>query len=41
MQSHIWKPPQKPLNTGYAGQAVGQQLNSSKHISTLSNTHNI
>lgn len=25
----------------YAGQAVGQLLNSTKHISTFSNTHNI
>lgn len=33
----------KTLNTctRYAGQAVGQLLNSTKHISTFSNTHNI
>lgn len=33
----------KTLNTctRYAGQAVGQLLNSTKHTSTFSNTHNI
>lgn len=44
MQGHIWKKStNKTLNTctRYAGQAVGQLLNSTKHTSTFSNTHNI
>lgn len=44
MQSYLKKKnTNKTLNTctRYAGQAVGQLINSTKHISTFSNTHNI